>query len=139
MGICARNPMSNETIESFGEKLLAAGAGLGTKSAEDVVNSDMKTYNAGDLKFSISQVEVSDHREITDHIEPLRDALKSLRKNHNLDFSMLMITDVVQGSSRVLVENPPASCMIYPIHRYPMEHYWLKVLYPERNNLYQRF
>jgi manganese-dependent inorganic pyrophosphatase len=51
---------------------------------------------------------VSDHREITDHIEPLRDALKSLRKNHNLDFSMLMITDVVQGSSRVLVENPPA-------------------------------
>ncbi len=102
------NPMSNETIESFGEKLLAAGAGLGTKSAEDVVNSDMKTYNAGDLKFSISQVEVSDHREITDHIEPLRDALKSLRKNHNLDFSMLMITDVVQGSSRVLVENPPA-------------------------------
>ncbi len=100
--------MADETIKSFGEKVLKASAGLGNRSAEDVVTSDMKIYNAGGMDFAIAQAEVSDLNEVSEHVESLNQALDVLRKTRNVAFSMLMVTDVVRGSSRILISNPPA-------------------------------
>lgn len=102
------NPLENETVKSFGEKVLKASAGLGNRSPEDVVTSDMKIYNAGGMDFAIAQAEVSDLNEVSEHVESLNQALEVLRTTKNVAFSMLMVTDVVRGSSRILVSNPPA-------------------------------
>lgn len=102
------NPLENETIKSFGEKVLKASAGLANRSPEDVVTSDMKIYNAGGMDFAIAQAEVSDLNEVSEQVESLNQALEVLRKTRNVAFSMLMVTDVVRGSSRILVSNPPA-------------------------------
>ena len=59
------------------------------------------------MDFAISQVEVSDLNEVTKQIEPLNNALDNLRKIKNLDFTMLMVTDVVRGSSRIILSHPP--------------------------------
>jgi manganese-dependent inorganic pyrophosphatase len=45
---------------------------------------------------------------VTKHLDPLSEALHMLRKGKNLDFAMLMVTDVVRGSSRLIFSNPPA-------------------------------
>jgi len=46
--------------------------------------------------------------EVTKQLEPLNKALEELRVRKNLNFAMLMVTDVVRGSSRILLSNPPA-------------------------------
>ncbi len=99
--------LAGETIRSYGEKVLSASAGLGTREPRDVVSSDMKIYRSGDYQFAVAQAEVSDLYEVSERLVPLNRALEDLREQKGLDFAMLMVTDVVCGSSRLLVANQP--------------------------------
>jgi len=99
--------LSGETIQTYGEKILTASAGLGNRLPDEIVSSDMKLYTAGGLDFAIAQAEVSDLNEVTKQLEPLTLALNSLRVKKNVNFAMLMVTDVVRGSSRIILSNPP--------------------------------
>lgn len=101
------SPFVNETLESYGKKIISAGSGLSTRPAEDVVLSDMKMYQMEPFHFAVSQAEVSDMVEVTDHIPALQQALIDMQRSRGLDFAMLMVTDVVEGSSRLLMANPP--------------------------------
>jgi manganese-dependent inorganic pyrophosphatase len=96
-----------ETIRSFGSKVLAAGTGLTARTPREVVTNDMKIYHSGQYQFSISQAEVSDLNEVNDHLEDLAKALSELRESRGLNFAMLMVTDVVRGSSKLIMNNPP--------------------------------
>ncbi len=102
------SPYAGDSVDTFGRKLLSASAGIGARSPEEIVRGDMKVYNSGEYKFLISQVEVSDLYEVDDHLSSLTSALKKLCVDHGLVFSMLMVTDIVRGSSRLLLANPPA-------------------------------
>jgi manganese-dependent inorganic pyrophosphatase len=99
--------LANETIATYGKKILAAGAGLGSRAPRDVVTSDMKIYQAGACQFAIAQAEVSDLYEMTEHLDALNKALGELRESKGLGFAMLMVTDVVRGSSRLLMSGAP--------------------------------
>lgn len=101
------SPIQNETIQTFGKKILSAGTGLTSRSSDEVVAQDMKIYSSGGLKFAISQIEVNDIYEIGQYINDLQEALQKLRASKALDFAMLMVTDVVQGSSRILMVDQP--------------------------------
>ena len=109
-------PLESETIQTFGEAVLHAGSGLATREASEVVNTDIKVYEAGGYKFAISQAEVTDLIQLEEHLEALKRALIDLRDRRALDFAMLMVTDVVRGSSRLLVtdEVPILSEIPYP-------------------------
>jgi manganese-dependent inorganic pyrophosphatase len=100
--------IEHETRESFGTQVLSASAGLATRSPQEVVNSDMKVYSAGEQRFAIAQVEVSSLNEVAAHVVPLNQALDDLRKTTSVNFAMLLVTDVVRGSSRLLLSNPPS-------------------------------
>lgn len=100
-------PLAGETVDSFGRQLLQAGAGLTTRDPDAVVTGDLKIYEEGGMKFGIAQVEVTDLMELSDHLEDLREALERLRTQRGLDFTMLMVTDVVGGSSRILLQSAP--------------------------------
>jgi manganese-dependent inorganic pyrophosphatase len=101
------SPLAGMDIQSYGQAVITAGAGLSVRTPEDVVSSDMKTYAAGGFNFSISQAEVSDHREVNKYIDKLTLALSALKESKGLDFSVLMVTDVVRGSSRLIIHNSP--------------------------------
>lgn len=109
-------PLAGETVESFGSQLLQAGSGLTTRKSKDIVGSDLKTYEADDFNFAIAQVEVTDLLQLEEHKDALFEALIDLRDRRGLDFAMLMVTDVVRGSSRLLItEEPPVlSGLPYP-------------------------
>ncbi|MDX1601290.1 MAG: DHH family phosphoesterase [Anaerolineales bacterium] len=100
-------PLEGESVESFGRQLLQAGAGLATRDPDAVVTGDLKIYDEAGSRFGIAQVEVTDMMELTDHLDELRAALGRLRDKRGLDFTMLMVTDVVGGSSRLLMESAP--------------------------------
>ena len=101
------SPLADESLQSFGQKVLTAGTGLASRDPEDVVTTDMKKYETGSIRFAIAQAEVSDLYELNEHLEPLRKALQELKERRSLDFAMLMVTDVVQGDSRLLMVDAP--------------------------------
>lgn len=103
------SPLQGETVKSYGEQLLQAGAGLASRSPAEIVSADFKQYEAGDVKFGVSQVEVTNRSQVKDHLPELKEAIITLRDSKGLDFVMLMITDVVRnGSYLLLTDQVPA-------------------------------
>jgi len=72
-----------------------------------VVSTDIKPYEAGGFKFAVAQVEVTDLLQISEYREQLVSALNDLRDKRGLDFSMLLVTDVVRNSSRLIISSEP--------------------------------
>ncbi|MDL1912472.1 hypothetical protein FBQ81_17555, partial [Chloroflexi bacterium CFX6] len=103
------SPLKGETIESFGHAVLSAGAGLSNRKPEEIVSNDIKVYEAGGFKLAIAQAEVTDLLQLSEHLQPLTKALDELRDKRGLDFAMLLVTDVVRGSSRLILSSdaPP--------------------------------
>ncbi len=101
------SPLAGETIKSYGKSVLSAGAGLSNRDPKDVVSTDIKPYEAGGFKFAIAQAEVTDLMQLTEHLKPITSAMDDLRDKRGLDFAMLLITDIVGGSSRLILSNNP--------------------------------
>jgi len=101
------SPLKGETIESYGKKVLSAGAGLSNRTPEEIVSNDIKPYEAGGFKFAIAQAEVTDLVQLPEHLPALTKALDDLRDKRGLDFAMLLVTDVVRGSSRLITSSTP--------------------------------
>jgi len=100
--------LKDETLETYAEKILGAGTGLGSQPAEEIIKRDVKVYDSGGYKFAISQAEVSDLYELNEHKDALKKALKEFKEGRDYDFAVLMVTDVVRGSSSLLMQDPPA-------------------------------
>jgi manganese-dependent inorganic pyrophosphatase len=100
-------PLAGETTDSWGHQVLQAGSGLAMRDPHEVVSTDLKLYEAAGLKFAIAQVEVTDLLQLNEHREPLLLALNDLRERRGQDFAMLMVTDVVDNNSRLLLVNAP--------------------------------
>jgi manganese-dependent inorganic pyrophosphatase len=101
------SPLTGETIDSFGKSIIQAGVGLESRDAMEIVTSDLKSYQAGGFNFAIAQAEVTNQMQLTDNLERVTAALNLLREQRGLDFAMLMVTDVVGNSSRLVLVNPP--------------------------------
>lgn len=101
------SPLKDETLESYGKQVLEAGAGLSTRDPDEIVSTDLKTYEVAGLKFAVAQAEVTDLMRLSEHLDVLTKSLETLRTMRKLDFAMLMVTDVVQGSSSIVMCNPP--------------------------------
>ncbi len=97
----------NAALTELGEALLQAGAGLGARPADEIVSSDVKFYEVGNLKAGVAQVEVTDFREIAGRSEALCSELTKMMDSQKLALALLMITDVVRGNSRLLVVGQP--------------------------------
>ncbi|MEW5871776.1 MAG: DHHA2 domain-containing protein [Chloroflexota bacterium] len=112
-------PLAGEAIESYGQQVLRSGAGLATRQPDEIVNTDIKLYEAGGFNFAISQAEVTDLLQLDEHLKALREALQGLRERRGLDFAMLMVTDVVKNSSRLIAVNAPPVLDDLPYPRQP--------------------
>jgi manganese-dependent inorganic pyrophosphatase len=96
-------PLEGETIKSYGEQVIQAGSGIASREPSDVVSTDTKVYSAGGEDFAIAQAEVTDFVMLKERLPNLQQALCDLRDKRGLDFAMLMVTDVVEGSSRLVL------------------------------------
>jgi len=112
-------PLAGETIEKYGEQVINAGAGLATRNPDEIVNTDLKLYEAGEFKFAIAQVEVTDLVQLSDMEEELVRALNTLREKNGLNFTLLMVTDVVENGSRLIMVNAPPVLDDLPYPREP--------------------
>lgn len=89
--------------KAYGAQMLRAGAGLSSRDVSISVTSDLKLYDTTTAKFGIAQIEVSQMSEFDEHYKALEIALEQLCAQHNLDIAVLMVTDVVEGGSRLML------------------------------------
>ena len=110
-------PLEGETPQSFGERLLEAGTGLGTLEPQELLRYDLKLYEANGVRFAISQTEVTKIVEVEEHFPSLYRALEELQEEKRLDFAMLMITDIVNRSSYLILTDAPPELeeLPYPV------------------------
>ena len=105
----ARNgPLYGEDLQSYGQQVLRSGAGLSTRDPQEIVGTDLKTYEAGGYNFAVAQAEVTDLHQLAEHQEALKKALEELRQQRGWNFMMLMVTDVVDNTSALISVNLPA-------------------------------
>jgi manganese-dependent inorganic pyrophosphatase len=105
--------------QAFGEAVLAAGAGFAVRSIESILNEDLKLYEGGDVKFGIAQAELANLHELADRLTAVRDGLEALRVSKGLDLAVLMVTDVVRGSSRLVLAGEEGALSDLPYKRLP--------------------
>jgi manganese-dependent inorganic pyrophosphatase len=86
-------------LNEYGDQLLRAGADLSKRSAQDIVQADFKVFEAGQVKFGVSQVEVTSFNAVLDREAEVRSALRAQQEAKALNFAALMITDIVENDS----------------------------------------
>lgn len=109
--------LAGETIESFGQQVLEAGSDMSTRDPDDIVGADFKFYEAGGMKFGVAQVELTNFAQLGERLNDIREALVKLRDSKGLDFAILMVTNVVEGSSRLLFTDEVPMLDVLPYRR----------------------
>lgn len=89
--------------DDLAQKIFASGSVILSETPENVIRSDMKDYNEGDLTFSVSQVEELGFANFHKNAHALMAALDEVRKGGGYYFSALLVTDINTQNSLLLV------------------------------------
>lgn len=98
--------ISGVNAREFTEKLFASGSVLTSKSAEQAITTDCKEYSERGRRFSVAQIEELGFGQFWKRKDEVLAALENYRRGHNYFFSALMVTDVVEQSSLLLIAGP---------------------------------
>jgi manganese-dependent inorganic pyrophosphatase len=96
-----------DAITTYGAELLAAGAGLAGRTAEEILNSDIKFFEAGEHRVGIAQVEVAGYSDLIARRDELLAAMAAVEKAERVAAVILMVTNVTTADSRLLAVGSP--------------------------------
>ncbi len=94
--------IANIDYESYGREIFSSTASLKNRPALEIINTDFKTYSEFSLQIGIGQVEITDLTEIDFVKNALLEALEKVKVQKNLNWAMLLITDIISGDSRLI-------------------------------------
>ncbi|MCD1655464.1 putative manganese-dependent inorganic diphosphatase [Treponema zuelzerae] len=95
--------ITNLDIETLGKDLLNAASNISGRTEEDLIGQDMKEYAEGEYSFTVSQIEVEDPHEILGRKKAFIENLEARRQRGGHLFSALLVTDITELSSLLLV------------------------------------
>ena len=98
-------PLTGLDLEAYALEFFEIGSALRTCSPEQVINEDCKEFSERHVRFSISQIEEIGFELFWNRKEELRAALESHAASRGLDFSALLVTDIVSNGSLLLLSH----------------------------------
>ena len=103
-------------VKRFGENLFSAASVLTKADPKKVVEGDFKVYEENSVRFGIGQVEVTTLEQVDEVKEAYVKQLNSTRRDHGLDWAMLLVTDVIKEDSVLLCTEFPRKekALVYP-------------------------
>ena len=94
-------------LAEHAREFFAVGSALRSKAPADVIREDCKEFTEHGVRFSISQIEETGFDLFWERKEDLRAALEDYSVRQRLDFSALLVTDVVSNGSVLLLSREP--------------------------------
>lgn len=94
-------------IDQFVKEFFEVGSALRSHPADKVVREDCKEFVERGHRFSISQIEEIGFELFWERSGELREALVALTRERNLDFSALLVTDIISNGSLLLLSHEP--------------------------------
>ncbi|HEL1639345.1 TPA: manganese-dependent inorganic pyrophosphatase [Streptococcus suis] len=90
-------------LEEYGLALLKAGTNLASKSAEELIDIDAKTFGLNGNDVRVAQVNTVDIAEVLERQAEIEAAMTAASAANGYSDFVLMITDIVNSNSEILV------------------------------------
>lgn len=95
-------------VHEFGLAVLHAGSGLGDMTTADMVAHDMKEFQIGEYRVSVSQMSVMDPTKLLSFKDQMLKDMEILREKHNYDMVLFMITDIINECTHLVYSSGPS-------------------------------
>ena len=95
--------LCGEHLDRYARDFFQTGSALRSRGAAEVIREDCKEFTEHGVRFSISQIEETGFDLFWERKDELRSALEEFAARHKLEFSALLVTDVVSNGSLLLL------------------------------------
>lgn len=86
--------------EEYGIEMFKAGTSLKGKTKEEIINTDIKSFNYDDdYRYCVSQIFTLDIDEILKDIDSYIELIENMKKNAGYKFIVVSITDILKNGS----------------------------------------
>ena len=99
--------ISNIDVVEYTKMLFAQSDDITTRSPKDILESDFKPYEEFGVKFGISQVETTNLNAVNQIKEKIINEIEQQKLQKNLDWLMLLISDIISADSILVTSNHP--------------------------------
>ena len=111
-------------LDVYAREFFAIGSALRSCTSKDVIREDCKEFTEHNIRFTISQIEEIGFELFWQRKDELLAALTEMAQARGLEFSSLLVTDIVSNGSLLLMSHEPE--------------YWEEINYPRiERHLYQ--
>ena len=95
--------------KKYGLDMLKAGTNLASKSDETLISQDAKSFDMNGTQVRVDQINTVDLDEVFDREDGLRAAIEKQNKENGYDLFLLMVTNILNSDTRLLVVGEPQS------------------------------
>ena len=94
--------LAGVNLEEYGLAMLKAGTNLASKTAEELIDIDAKTFELNGNQVRVAQVNTVDIAEVLERQGELEAAIEKANAANGYSDFVLMITDIVNSNSEIL-------------------------------------
>ena len=95
--------------KKYGLDMLKAGTNLASKSDKTLISQDAKSFDMNGTQVRVDQINTVDLNEVFDREDGLRAAIEKQNKENGYDLFLLMVTNILNSDTRLLVVGEPQS------------------------------
>lgn len=92
-----------EDLEAYAMEELKQGSVIARLSADELVRTDLKEFDFGDVKASVAQINILGRQQGLEKMPELLTALEAMREAEGYGLSLLMVTDILSEATDLLV------------------------------------
>ncbi|MGT2799053.1 manganese-dependent inorganic pyrophosphatase [Streptococcus marmotae] len=94
--------LAGVNLEEYGLAMLKAGTNLASKTADELIDIDAKTFELNGNAVRVAQVNTVDIAEVLERQAEIEAAIEAASKENGYSDFVLMITDIVNSNSEIL-------------------------------------
>lgn len=103
--------IANVDYEKYGIEMLKAGTNVSAKSDQELIDGDAKSFTMGGKSVRIDQINVVEFSEIDKRKADIEKAMKAEATDKGYDLFLVLITNVLNSDSKMIVVGEPASAV----------------------------
>ena len=99
-------------LEEFAKAMFQAGSDFKNKTTEELFYQDFKIFHVGDVDFGVSQISALSREELNKVGKQLKPFVNQVLGEKKLDMVYVMLTDILEESSKVIYAGHDAGIML---------------------------